>query len=271
MASPPFHAVKLLSVGAHSAPKGQNYPPHRHGCWELVFYREGHINAPVGDELFQTRPGMMLLTPPGVQHSEEACTAYSNYFMSVHAAPDQPWPRCAYDDANGTLAYICRSLLAEVKSTLSPDRPFTTITESGTDMQQLLMAQLDLVLRRLHHEQPISNGERLVREAEQIFEECFAQPLVIGEVASAMRVAPSVLRAHFGTCRGYSPATALFRVRVNQALALLSNSDLSLKQIAAACGFHSPSHLSRHVRSVTGEAPGRWRRHVETTPEVING
>ena len=251
-----FTPMQLIAVGSHSAKQGQDYPSHRHGCWELVFYREGHIKAPVGDEVFQTRPGMMLITPPGVEHHEQACTPYSNYFLSVQAPPEHPWPRVVFDDANGTLAYICRSLLAESHAASSADAV-------SPSLQELLLAQLDLVLQRMHCEQPVSGGERLVREAEQIFEESFAQPLTISGVASTMRVSSSVLRAHFGQHRGYSPAAALFRVRVNRALALLSTSDLTLQQIALACGFHSPSHLSRHVRRATGEAPGRWRHRTD--------
>jgi quercetin dioxygenase-like cupin family protein len=78
----------LLHVGAYSAPRGQDYPSHRHVVWELVLYREGHIEAPIGDEVFLTRPGLLLLTPPGVAHAERALTAYSNYYMTVAAAED---------------------------------------------------------------------------------------------------------------------------------------------------------------------------------------
>jgi len=69
-----------------------------------------------------------------------------------------------------------------------------------------------------------------------------------------------MMRAHFARHRGYSPSAALFRVRLRQAFALLQNSDLSLQQVAVTCGFHSSSHLSRHVKAATGQAPGSWRR-----------
>lgn len=243
-------APNLLHVGAYSAPRGQDYPSHRHVVWELVLYREGHIEAPIGDEVFLTRPGLLLLTPPGVAHAERALTTYSNYYMTVAAPEDHPWPRSAQDDAEGSFGYLFRSLARE------HSRPEG---ERRATMVALLMAQLDCILR---DQTPggLSAGERVVREAERLFEERFARPVPIASVAAAVGISGSALRAHFARQRGCSPAHALHKIRLRQAMALLSGSDLALDRVASACGFHSASHLSRHVKAATGEAPGKWRR-----------
>jgi AraC-like DNA-binding protein len=240
-------------AGRYSAPRGHHYPPHKHSCWELVLYREGRIEVPTGDEVFLTRPGLMLLTPPGIVHEERAITAYSNFYLTVDAPADHPWPRVASDDAGGTLSFLCRAIVDECS------RLDTTLEEPGKMLDSMLV-QLDIVLRRMRGAPPLSSGEKLVREAETIFESAFAQPLIIAEVAAQMGVASSALRAHFALYRGYSPAESLYRLRLRQALALLRDSDLSLAQVALACGFHSASHLSRHIKTHTGQAPGRWRR-----------
>jgi mannose-6-phosphate isomerase-like protein (cupin superfamily) len=105
--------LRLLGAGAYNAARGQDFPPHRHTCWELVFYRAGRIEAPIGDQVFLTRPGMLLLTPPGIVHAERALTAYSNYFITLEAPPHYSWPRFVSDDARGSLAYIFRALVEE--------------------------------------------------------------------------------------------------------------------------------------------------------------
>jgi transcriptional regulator GlxA family with amidase domain len=129
-------------------------------------------------------------------------------------------------------------------------------------MIALLMAQLDCILRD-HIPGGLSAAERAVREAERLFEERFARPVSIAAVAAEVGISGSALRAHFAIQRGCSPAHALQKVRLRQALALLSGSDLALDQVASTCGFHSASHLSRHVKAATGEAPGRWRRSLD--------
>jgi len=252
---------ELLNAGSYSAPKGQDYPPHRHTCWELVFYRQGHIEAPVGADLFRTFPGLMLCTPPGIVHSERAITAYSNHHIAVHAAPDAPWPRAVADDALGTLSYLCRALVMVSRHEGGKTRM--------TAMAPHLLAQLDCFLRGAGAEVAHSKGEELVMEAERIFEEEFAGKLEIGSISEKLCVAPSALRAHFARHRGYAPAEGLQRVRLERALALLRSSDLSLQQVARATGYYSPSHLTRHVKAATGESPGRWRRAGQGVGEVM--
>jgi transcriptional regulator GlxA family with amidase domain len=127
----------------------------------------------------------------------------------------------------------------------------------------LLMTQLDWMLRD-QSTAGAGPGERAVREAEWLFEERFARPLTVASVAAEVGLSGSALRAHFARQRNCSPADALQKVRLRQALALLSGSDLTLDRVAAACGYHSASHLSRHVKSATGRAPGKWRRDSES-------
>ncbi len=47
--------------------------------------------------------------------------------------------------------------------------------------------------------------------------------------------------------------------RVDRARALLRETALPLADIAAACGYASASHLSRHVKAATGATPGQVR------------
>ena len=48
--------------------------------------------------------------------------------------------------------------------------------------------------------------------------------------------------------------------RLDRARALLRETVLPLADIAAACGYAGASHLSRHVKAVTGATPGQYRR-----------
>ncbi len=245
--------LQLLHAGSYRAARGQDFPPHRHNCWELVFYRTGNIEVPIGDEIFITRPGLLLCTPPGVVHCERAKTAYVNDFIAIEAPVDAPWPRCVADDSYGTLSYLCRALVAFSRAaTDAPD----------AKMAQLLVAQLDYFVRSRREDVALPHGEVVVRAAEQIFQQEFATPLQVRAVARELNIAPSALRAYFARFRGYSPGEALARVRLQHALSLLRSSDLSLQQIAGASGFYSPSHLSRHVKAATHMAPGRWRNRT---------
>lgn len=57
-----------------------------------------------------------------------------------------------------------------------------------------------------------------------------------------------------------SPHRWLQERRIEQALALLSDRNLSLADVAIACGFADQSHFTKVFTKQMGAAPGQWRR-----------
>ncbi len=240
----------VLSTGAWSARQGQHAPPHRHAAWKVTYYRTGRITSIVDGERYAVVPGAVLVLRPDQAHEEIAHTAYSNYYTLVDAPPDQPWPaRCDGDDAHD----VGRISAALLRETSSPDA-------NSPSMTAALMIELDVTLRRHDPAVAPTAAERTLRAAERVVEEAYARPLSVGALAESVGVSSSTLRAHFATAAGLAPLEFVRRVRLRHALGLLRTSDLSLASVAARCGFDSASHLSRHVKAVTGSSPGKLRR-----------
>lgn len=244
--------IKLEYAGAHQAPRGCDYPPHSHNCWELVLYRKGNIEMHLDDKIYPTFPGLMICTPPGVTHSEIALTAYANFFISVHISPDKNWPIAVIDDDAGTLKYLCRALVDHFRRRSDP---------FSASMLPLILAQLDCFLQHQSRQVPLSRAEETVRAAERILEERYQTSVEIRKVARELGVASSALRGYFTSCRGYTPSEALARLRLQCALSLLRSSDLPLKEVARSSGYYSPSHLTRHIKTATRQTPGQWRNN----------
>jgi len=59
---------------------------------------------------------------------------------------------------------------------------------------------------------------------------------------------------------GYSPHAFMVRRRVELAAKYMLQTDKSLSDIAAGCGFSDQAHLCKQFRMVTGETPAAWRR-----------
>jgi AraC-like DNA-binding protein len=150
-----------------------------------------------------------------------------------------------YDDADRTLGRVFDAL----------------VRENDEELRTLLLSELDLRLRRSAGAPPTSPAEQLVIEAERIFEERFASGLRIATVAAELGISPSGLRAAFTRLRNTSPQAALQAVRLRHALAHIRNSTLPLQAIADLTGYHSVSHLTRHIKASTGSAPGALRLH----------
>jgi AraC family transcriptional regulator len=70
-------------------------------------------------------------------------------------------------------------------------------------------------------------------------------------------------RAFRGTF-GRSPHAFVVRRRVKLAAKYMLSTDMSLSDIALACGFVDQAHLCKHFRVLAGETPAAWRRAKST-------
>jgi transcriptional regulator GlxA family with amidase domain len=64
----------------------------------------------------------------------------------------------------------------------------------------------------------------------------------------------------FRSTFGYSPHAFVVRRRVELAAKYMLQTDMSLSEIALACGFVDQAHLCKHFRPITGDTPAAWRR-----------
>ena len=163
------------------------------------------------------------------------------------------------------------------------------------------MALLDAAIAHLHQEQPAHSAileatsllrrqidERPVEGAADAGKECLLAwqarkvlDYIDGHIASRVLVADLCAlvwrsEAHFsrsfrGTF-GCSPHVFVVRRRVKLAAKYMYQTDMSLSDIALACGFVDQAHLCKHFRVVSGETPAAWRRarraHCANTEQV---
>jgi AraC-like DNA-binding protein len=239
----------LLGAGHHHAPRGRNFPPHQHRAWEFTYYQEGRIRCPVDAEIFWTQPGMVVLTRPGEVHWEAAVTAYANNFLNVDAPDLEPRSRVVFDDEYGTFRHLFGLITRE----------WTKRADGTGEVTAALMDLLRALVRRASADRQLTSAERVVRDAESILEQRFGGPLLIADIARELNVSPATLREHFVRLRGCSPMEQLQMLRLHRAIAAIRNSDTPLATVAEACGYNSSSHLSRHVKRLTGRTPGSFR------------
>ena len=84
-------------------------------------------------------------------------------------------------------------------------------------------------------------------------------PLTIDDVVEAICLSRSTLKRRFRDLLGRSVHDEIVRVRIVRAQELLSETSLSIAQIAARVGFAHPEYFSSVFRSVTGKTPRQYR------------
>jgi transcriptional regulator GlxA family with amidase domain len=109
------------------------------------------------------------------------------------------------------------------------------------------------------HEPPTNDGTaigRLMLWIEQNLCEDLSLPAVARKAAMSVRT----LSRNFRAQAGITPAEWITRSRVRSAQRLLETTGLDVEQVAAHCGFGSPSVLRQHFAAVVGTSPVAYRR-----------
>ena len=83
------------------------------------------------------------------------------------------------------------------------------------------------------------------------------------EIAKTVFLSPFHFHRRFTDLLGITPKHYLFDCQISEAKRRLAAGDLSLKDIAAHCGFAHQSHFTSRFKQATGLTPTAWRRLAE--------
>jgi AraC-like DNA-binding protein len=99
-----------------------------------------------------------------------------------------------------------------------------------------------------------------VARAAALIERDFARPLAVADLAAEAGMSQSRFFAGFAAAFGRSPHGQLADTRLRAAQRLLTDTRLSIGEIAVRTGHADQSALTRAMRSRLGVTPAAWRR-----------
>lgn len=89
--------------------------------------------------------------------------------------------------------------------------------------------------------------------------------------ASAIPMTVRTFIRRFRAASGLSPNQYVLQLRVQQAMALLKDTNLPIHQLAELCGFHDANYFSRQFRLRTDLSPSKYRQMVRAKPFSLGG
>lgn len=92
----------------------------------------------------------------------------------------------------------------------------------------------------------------------------YMEPVTLGEVAASANISEGECCRCFARMVRKSPLQYMMWYRITKGQELLSSSDLSVTEIAFACGFGDPSHFIQYFKRQTGVTPKEYRRRMGT-------
>ncbi|WP_237047722.1 helix-turn-helix domain-containing protein [Lentzea guizhouensis] len=115
-----------------------------------------------------------------------------------------------------------------------------------------------LLTRGRHHRLP-GPEHAAVRAGIAVMRDRLAEPLRLADVAAEVHLSVYHFIRVFRAATGETPHRHLTRLRIERARTLLTDTDLTIGQIANRCGFASPGALSTAFLSHQGVRPSAYR------------
>jgi AraC-like DNA-binding protein len=225
---------------------GQDAPPHAHPYDQIVLPRRGVLEIEIDGQGGRVDPGRAAVVPPGSRHAFAASGENLFVVADIGGALMKPFERLR-------------------------ERPFAPVTGAVRGLLDFLSGEAPgaidggvarlwtpLLLRGLSTA-PISIDPRLARAAAMI-EARFGQPLTVRDLAAEAGMSQSRFFARFSEAYGITPHRALSDARLREAQRLLSDSSLSIAEIAARTGHGDQSGLTRRMKAALGTTPGAFRK-----------
>jgi len=250
---------------------GETLGPRVLPDWEMVLIIEGRVVYSADGREYVAPPGSLILARPGFSETYrwdpvgETHHAYFHFGVE-HLPADWPapqeWPviRTRPDPVLAALfRHVMQRIHAHHRWPAEPpgragSRPVEALIdafleEGCTDRQAFESTRPE----------PVGHAVALMRST---LDEDPRRQLRLIDLARAAGVTQKHLCRLFQTTFGHSPMRTYRLLKLQLAVALLSRSNLTVKQIAHRCGFECPFYFSRCFSKEIGQSPTDVRKRM---------
>ena len=116
------------------------------------------------------------------------------------------------------------------------------------------------IMRNLSHEFDSLHPVIEIRKAVDYMFEHFTEHIDVGALASMVFLSRRQFERRFREIFHLSPGDFLLKIRIDTAIRLLIETDISITQIAMETGFYDNSYLTRQFKKMIGVSPLQFRK-----------
>jgi len=219
------------------------------GVFESAQTTACHINE---GTCFMLYPGVWHRYKPDIKSGwEEYWVGFKGYYPDMlmkNFNPASPFIKTGRSD---NLLKLFHALIEQVQQAV----PGYHQVISGITLQMLGFIQAVAQ----YHEISSDSDTKLVEEAKFLLREAVSANTTIEQVLAKLPAGYSKLRSDFKRLTGFSPNQYLLHLRLDKVKELLTNTSLSISEIAYQTGFESVSYLSKIFRKKNKMAPRLYR------------
>ncbi|MGH9450478.1 MAG: helix-turn-helix domain-containing protein, partial [Terriglobia bacterium] len=231
--------------------------PHSHEYAYIGVILDGNATQLCGGRERRARPWTVMYHPAGERHSDQF-HAWGARQLNIEIAPWRlanlrdlyPGVDHAVDVDGGKPEWLATRLYSE----------FRLMDELSSMAIEGLTVELMAEIMRRDLKGPATRAPQWLRQANELICDRFTERLTLIDVATAVGVHPVHLAREFHRREGCTLGQQVRRLRIEKACCLLTETGISLAEIALATGFSDQSQFSRTFRMLAGMTPSEYRQ-----------
>lgn len=242
--------------------------PHAHEHVEIALVLEGRAYVEIMGVGSILKRGTVVLFPPGVPHYDSYVSRGTAYTMLWYVLwPGNPRMNVSgYDPRAGfelRVVYDMRSALVPPDDWRFAGSLSAAQSVDVGRLRQFLFSLYSATLeasRRVGPIKPVEAARKAVSDAVAFLRSRMSEGPTVEMAAEYVGLSPTYLTTIVRKELGHPLHEVLSDMRMERARRLLGQSRLSIKEIAAECGFSSADYFSRAFGAAEGCSPRAYRR-----------
>ena len=179
---------------------------------------------------------------------------YEAYFLYLYG----PEVKGFYDSFQSKFGYVMTGFIPP--SLADAVQQITTMIQSGDENKYLISSLLYNLLTELLQKCDVSDGRDGITDAIKYVMEHYKEKITLDTLSSMAFMDKFYFIRQFHSLTGYTPKEYQNELRLNEALSLLKNTDLSVTAIANEVGFSDARGLISLIKSKKGCSPSQLRK-----------
>ncbi|QUI24740.1 helix-turn-helix transcriptional regulator [Vallitalea pronyensis] len=250
---------------------------HWHECLEISYVKAGYGQYHMKNRCYQMEPGDIIVINNIEPHYLEV---YDKQMLQTVLVFN---PTLVYSDLSNSLDYNYLQPFLErgsdFNNKLSRDHSFTAkireqliaieeeYQEKPKGYQLMIKARLLMILTYLtrYFRDPEKNNKpnkqnlvRVEKVIEYIYQH-YQDTIALKDIAGKLFITPQYFCTIFKETTGYTFNDYVNKIRINQSMIQLKESNKKITHIATECGFNNTTHFNTTFKKFTGKTPSRFR------------
>lgn len=259
--------AKLLNVASYRYGGDWHSLPHTHKHTEVFFIVSGKGKFLIQDQVFPVDANNLVIINPNVPHTEASMSAQPLEYIVLGIGGIE---LSANANFNGQFCILDHVESVDISSCLR--NILREMEMKNTGYEDICQAYMEILIIRLMRnialaeqvEPHVMHSNRQCAAVKRYIDIHFKESLTLEQLSTEAHMNKYYLSHAFKREYGISPINYLISRRIDESKYLLTETDLSLSQIAQLLGFSSLSYFSQVFRKANGCSPMEFRQNSKS-------